>query len=267
MNPMVPAAERSFTTDRWSVRTVVLDNGEPGFVAADVCRELGHTNPSMALRNANDGGLLDEDEIVREFQLRGDDQRRYNVVTEQGLYSLILASRKPEARAFKRWITHEVLPSIRKTGAYVAPERPVSPLALSRALLDALEAQESRLRAVETRQAEAAAHLGEIHAIASKAVEVASATLPEHVLLSPTDIGAQMVPRRSGRAVNDLLVELGYQWKHPQNRHRTATIKGAPLSQLTSVRDRETGEEWPVLRWSPEIVAILSVAVAKRAAS
>ena len=90
------------------VRTVQKD-GEPWFVAADVCRALGHSNVSMVLDR------LDDDERSK-FNLgrQGDT----NIVNEPGLYSLVLGSRKPEAKSFKRWITHEVIPSIRQHGAY-----------------------------------------------------------------------------------------------------------------------------------------------------
>lgn len=85
------------------------------FVAADVCRALEHSNVTMALER------LDDDEKAK-FNL-GLSGGYTNVVNEPGLYTLILGSRKPEARAFKRWITHEVLPAIRTTGGYFVGER------------------------------------------------------------------------------------------------------------------------------------------------
>ena len=92
------------------VRTIVKD-GEPWFVAVDVCDSLDIKNPSDALKR------LDEDERAR-FNLGR--QGEVNMVNEYGLYNLILGSRKDEAKRFKRWITHEVVPSIRKTGSYTA---------------------------------------------------------------------------------------------------------------------------------------------------
>lgn len=95
-----------------SVRTVIKDN-EPWFVAADVCKSLDIGNSTMALSR------LDDDEkalISIEGISRGNDTA--NIVNEPGLYSLVLGSRKPEAKEFKRWITHEVIPSIRKYGMY-----------------------------------------------------------------------------------------------------------------------------------------------------
>lgn len=94
--------------DFGELRTIEKD-GEIWFVAKDVCDALELTNPTMAL------GRLEDDERAK-FNLGR--QGNANIVNEYGLYSLVLASRKPEAKSFKRWVTHEVLPSIRKTGQY-----------------------------------------------------------------------------------------------------------------------------------------------------
>lgn len=93
---------------------VIEKDGEPWFVAVDVCDILGLSNPTIAVSR------LDNDERAK-FNLgrQGD----ATIVNEPGLYTLILGSRKPEAKAFKRWITHEVIPSIRKYGAYMTPEK------------------------------------------------------------------------------------------------------------------------------------------------
>lgn len=94
---------------------VVEQDGEPWFVAADVCRALELDDTGRATAR------LDEDELTRIKIVSGGQNREMLAVTEPGLYSLVLGSRKPEAKSFKRWITHEVLPSIRKTGVYVLP--------------------------------------------------------------------------------------------------------------------------------------------------
>lgn len=94
------------------VRTLNL-NGEPWFVAADVCKALELGNPSMTVER------LDEDEKgISTIDTLGGKQRMA-IINEPGLYSLVITSRKPEAKAFKRWITHEVIPAIRKHGAYM----------------------------------------------------------------------------------------------------------------------------------------------------
>lgn len=96
-----------------AVRAVTLE-GEPWFVAADVCRALGLGNSSDAIKR------LDEDERTLVSIEGASNGLPVNAVNEPGLYALILGSRKPEAKAFKRWITHEVIPEIRKTGGYIA---------------------------------------------------------------------------------------------------------------------------------------------------
>ena len=96
-----------------AVRAVMLE-GEPWFVAADVCRALGLGNSSDVIKR------LDEDERTLVSIEGASNGLPVNAVNEPGLYALILGSRKPEAKAFKRWITHEVIPEIRKTGGYIA---------------------------------------------------------------------------------------------------------------------------------------------------
>ena len=95
-----------------SVRTVTI-NGEPWFVASDVCKSLEINNVSMAISR------LDDDEkntISLTEGIPGNPNK--TIVNEPGLYSMVLGSRKPEAKAFKRWITHEVIPDIRQYGMY-----------------------------------------------------------------------------------------------------------------------------------------------------
>ena len=103
-----------FTNNEFGQVRVVTQNGEPWFVAIDACEILEIKNTTDAMKR------LDDDEATR-FNLGGL-VGEVNVVNESGLYSLILGSRKPEARKFKKWVTSEILPSIRKHGAYMTPE-------------------------------------------------------------------------------------------------------------------------------------------------
>lgn len=91
------------------------EGGEPWFVAKDVCGILGYANPSKAIADH----VENEDKLNNET-LSSLGQRGGWLINESGLYSLIFGSKKPEAKAFKRWVTHEVLPAIRKTGGYMA---------------------------------------------------------------------------------------------------------------------------------------------------
>lgn len=96
------------------VRTTII-NGEPWFVAADVCKALDISNSRDALTRLDD----DEKGVASTDTLGG--KQDMTIVNEPGLYSLVLGSRKPEAKRFKRWITHDVIPAIRQTGAYMTP--------------------------------------------------------------------------------------------------------------------------------------------------
>lgn len=117
----------------WKVRAVELD-GEPWFVGKDVATALGYQNPSKALADHVD----DEDKLNNE-SLSSLGQRGGWLINESGVYSLIFSSKLPDAKKFKRWVTSEVLPSIRKTGTYLTPEakKEVEDIVLS--VLDALD--------------------------------------------------------------------------------------------------------------------------------
>ena len=108
------------SADFGRVRSVLKD-GAPWFVAVDVCKALGlnQVTRAMSRLDSDEGGLLE----VPHPQ-NADKTIEINAVSEAGLYHLILCSKKPEARAFKRWITHAVIPSIRKHGAYMTDALP-----------------------------------------------------------------------------------------------------------------------------------------------
>lgn len=114
-----------FTYNSHQVRVVTGPDGEPWFILADLCRVLELKNPrDVASRlDRGDVGTTDAtDSVGRTVQM--------NTVTESGMYDTVLLSRKPEARAFRRWLTHDVVPSVRKRGGYLTPE------ATEKALMD-----------------------------------------------------------------------------------------------------------------------------------
>lgn len=118
---------------------VVEQNGEPWFVAKDVCNCLELSNSRKALSRLDD----DEKGVTLSDTLGG--RQEMATVNEYGLYSLVLSSRKPEAKEFKRWITHEVIPSIRKYGSFN--------MAIPRTLPDALTAYANEIEAHQKTQA------------------------------------------------------------------------------------------------------------------
>lgn len=115
--PIAPSSAPSssiapFSFDDHQVRVIVID-GEPWFVLADLCKVLELSNPTMVASRL-DGDALSTAEVIDSV---GRNQVA-RIVNESGLYEVIFMSRKPDARRFRRWITSEVLPSIRRTGGY-----------------------------------------------------------------------------------------------------------------------------------------------------
>lgn len=100
---------------------VVEQGGEPWFIGKDVAEILGYSNTPKAIRDHVD----DEDKLAERIVLSGQN-REVAIINESGLYSLILSSKMPKAKEFKRWVTSEVLPAIRKTGGYIAGSEKMS---------------------------------------------------------------------------------------------------------------------------------------------
>lgn len=141
-------------------------NGEPWFVAKDVCSILGIQNSRDATT-----ALDDDEKGVGEIYTPGGNQQM-TIINESGLYALVIRSNKPEAKAFKRWITHDVIPAIRKQGGYIASKEEDTPeLIMARALQVAqatIERHKERLAAAEK-------HIQEIAPKAEYADKVLSA--------------------------------------------------------------------------------------------
>ena len=95
------------------IRTLVNEQGETFFVGKDVAEALGYSDPQKAIRMHVD----DDDKLTGQIVVSGQN-RKAIVINESGLYALILSSKLPQAKTFKRWVTSEVLPAIRKTGRY-----------------------------------------------------------------------------------------------------------------------------------------------------
>jgi prophage antirepressor-like protein len=142
MNALEP---RLFQNPEFKVRSV-FSGGEAKFLVVDLCEILGHKNPSKAVQ-----GLHDDEvgELTISYPTDSGDkrQRRVLVVNESGLYTLILRSRKPAAQAFRRWVTGEVLPAIRKYGFYQMHS--LSALRLKEVEADAETQKEKAVRAQE----------------------------------------------------------------------------------------------------------------------
>lgn len=132
---------QSFTNDQFgTVRAARDENGEPMFVAKDVCAalEVKNSRDALARLDADEKGVVLTDTPGGEQQMQA--------VNEAGLYVLVLSSRKPEARAFKRWVTHEVLPALRRDGGYMVARADETPEELMARALKAADATLARVR-------------------------------------------------------------------------------------------------------------------------
>lgn len=178
------------------VRTVQKD-GQPWWVLKDVCGVLGLSNPSMI------ADRLDEDERAK-FDLgrQGDT----NIVNESGLYNVIIRSDKPEAKKFKRWVTHEVLPSIRKHGMYAVDEVLDNPDMLISALTS-LKEERAKRKALESETAQQKQMLAEYSPKASYYDVVLQTTNALSVSQIAKDYG------KSAKWLNKYLRSKGIQYK------------------------------------------------------
>ena len=160
-----------FSFESNEIRTVVDDNGDPWWVASDVCRSIGLQNVTEALRpmDADHKGF-------KTFETPGGRQT-LATVNEPGLYQMIFRSNKEEAKRFRRWVLSEVLPSIRKTGRYVAPGAPAPAGDPTLMMLDII--REGHLRQLATEREVAA--LGSRTAAVEARVEAAMAGDVEEV--------------------------------------------------------------------------------------
>ncbi|MED1419054.1 phage antirepressor [Bacillus smithii] len=188
-----------FNFGQKEVRTILKD-GEPWFVAKDVCGVLGITDPRKSVN------LLDEDErnTIPVMDSLGRQQETF-IINEPGLYSLILRSRKPEAKAFKRWITHEVIPAIRKTGSYSIMD--------SYAIDDPIERAKRWIEEQEEKRKLKTENLvltQQVHELKPKA-SYYDLVLQNKSLLSVSKIAKDY--GMSARAFNKKLHELGVQYK------------------------------------------------------
>lgn len=131
------------------LRTLTDKAGEPWFVAKDVCDILELSNVTEALRSLDD----DEKSNFRISEVAQNGGRAPLIISEPGLYKLIMRSRKPEAKEFQRWVTHEVLPQIRKTGGYIpATDADDDMTILAKAVMVGQRTMEAQKRKIASQQ-------------------------------------------------------------------------------------------------------------------
>ena len=188
---------QTFNFENQQVRTIEIEN-EPWFVGKDVAEILGYTNTPKAIRDHVD----EEDKLTERIVLSGQN-REVIIINESGLYSLILSSKLPNAKKFKRWVTSEVLPSIRKHGGYLTEQK------LEEALLnpDTLINLATQLKQEREGRLIAEQRVNELTPKASYYDKVLSNKALVTITVIAKDYGM------SGKAMNALLHELGIQYK------------------------------------------------------
>ena len=234
-----------FTFGEREVRVVMDEAGEPWWLASEVCAVLGFGNPRQALSD----GVDDEDRNTVRIADGIPGNPNKTVINESGLYSLIMGSRKAEAKAFKRWVTSEVLPSIRKTGSYGDPAPADQSLALVKEEAEAV-AGLCALYGVKGNQALIRADqvVRQRHGVSPMEVVGITHLKSEtgHVALTPTEIGKAVEPAMSARLVNSMLADMGLQtkdgtkWRPTEAGESLAIVMdtgkkhsdGAPVTQL-----------------------------------
>ena len=183
-----------------SVRTTVID-GEPFLVGKDVAEILGYRDTSDALKRHVD----EEDKLTRCFTDSGQNREMY-IINESGLYSLILRSQLSKARKFKRWVTSEVLPAIRRHGMYAIDEILENP-DLAIAALTQLKEERKRRKELELTAAVQKQQIAELRPKASYYDLILQNKNTVPVTQIAKDYGM------SGRKFNELLHDLGIQYK------------------------------------------------------
>ena len=245
-----------FNYQNKNVRTVEKD-GQIWFVAKDVCDVLELTNPTEAIKSLDD----DEKNTLRISE--GIQQNRgnpnVNIISESGLYTLVMRSNKPEAHKFRKWVTSEVLPTLRKTGSYSIPTRETEtkpPLSVANEILPITE----RILAaagIKGNQLALALDRTAKHYTGVSMLELSGVQLPAPVkeqIMTPTEIGK--VLGYSPRRVNEILAGMGYQ-------HKIAG-KWEPLEPGNSFAvmidvGRQHGNGTPVrqLKWNSSIIQMI----------
>ncbi len=183
-----------------SIRTVEIDN-KPYFIGKDVAEVLGYSRPDHAITKHID----EEDKLMYQISTSGQNRNMY-VVNESGLYSLILSSKLPTAKKFKRWVTSEVLPTIRRHGMYATDELLANP-DIAIAAFTALKEEREKTKMLETENARQRQIIGELKPKSDYTDKI----LNNKGLVTISQIAKDY--GMSGRKMNNLLYEYGIQYK------------------------------------------------------
>jgi prophage antirepressor-like protein len=241
-----------FKFEKFDIR-VALEGGEPFFNVGDLCLALGFANSRQAVDTH-----VDPDDVQKldAIDSMGRTQQA-NHVNESGMYALILGATKPEAKRFKKWVTSEVLPSIRRTGVYVAPvgkaPSALEPVKEFKALFGV-----AKMIGLDKNAAAISANQAVTKLTGTNLLGLLGQThleQPEQTqYFTPTELGEQL--KLSGRKVNMLLAEAGFQFK----RGDVWEVMDAGL-EFAKIYDtgKKHGSGVPIcqIKWSPTVLPLL----------
>lgn len=238
-----------FNSDEFGDVRVVMKDGVPWFVAADVCRVLELTNPTVALER------VDDDEKAKfSLGLPGGDT---NVVNESGLYALTLTSRKPNAKKFRKWLTGEVVPSIFRTGSYsIQNPRPIlngNEIKLIGSMAEDIQSIFAVKRGIALSQAiDLVGNNCNLNFNSLKQL----LPLAEHETgyLNPTQIGERL-SGLNAKVVNKLLAEAGLQYRDGKD-YRLTDAGKAYGEEMPYTRNGHSGYQ---IRWNESVLDVLNV--------
>lgn len=230
-----------FNHDRFGEIRVLKINGEPWFVAKDICDALGYTNVTKTLNDH-----LENDERSNVSLGR---QGMTNIISEPGLYGLILRSNKSEAREFSRWVKHDVLPQIRLTGNYRAKYVLADILEANKIIYEIAGLKDNQLTLAMDKIYQR--HMG-YSALTAAGIQLRAPELEQ--LLTPTEIGKKV--GQSARMINALLIAMNYQRK--AGRGYEPIGEGKNYGVMLDVGKRSsTGTPVRQLKWKSSIIGIL----------
>jgi len=238
-----------------ALRIVTDNNGETWFIAKDIADILGYADTQAMTRR------LDDDEIKKANLQNIGLHNNQTLVNESGLYASILGSNKPEAKLFKKHVTSEILPAIRKTGGYLAKEQPRLQ-SVAKEYKGALAL--AKLVGYKDNQAHLTANKMVLKATGYNVHAEMNLQLEAPVqsrLITPTDLG--LLINLSGIKVNQLLKDKGYQTDRRDSKGKiiwTPTEKGVKFSRLHDT-DKKHGDGTPVqqVKWYESIVKELGL--------
>lgn len=245
---------------------IVMQDKEPWFVGKDVARILGYQNASKAL-----GDHVDAEDKLNNESLLSLGQRGGWLINESGLYSLVFASKLPAAKKFKHWVTSEVLPSIRKTGAYAVPKLAPHPAYRSRMVGTAIRDIGSTAKALQSvfkvaegmALAKATAMIEQVYGIDMDPVrEHFPAAEHETGYMTPTALGMKLGGVKP-KEVNKLLAELGFQHKEGKDWRLNENGRGYAEEKPYTAKHGHSG--WQIM-WNDEVIPILQEAREKAGA-